>query len=181
MPPKTTNKGDEVGKGQKGKEKVQDGEGGKKKKLKDTLLTVDPATMAKGSKVEDTIQENKKRDKLAMKVFIGYTQFNIIQHADKLKFGKYNLWEVIKTQIQNILQSFHINSVDCYNLLNFIPLVVDQKILDGCCWTDDKYSKDELPVMKITPDAPTSWSITAAGGQHHLATLKKWIVKKRTS
>jgi len=132
---------------------------------------------AKTAKQHDALDEKSKKDKAALKALIGYARLDILEHADRLKFGEYNPRRVDNVQVQKLLESFYINEVDRYLPDHLIHLFIARKLLVGQCWSDDKYAGEKLPKVEIVSSAPADWCFIAAGGQHRLEALKLWIVK----
>jgi len=132
---------------------------------------------AKTTKTHDALDEKLKKDKAVLKALIGYSRLDILEHADRLKFGEYNPHHVDNAQVQKLLESFYINEVDRYLPDHLIDLFIDRKLLVGQCWSDDKYAGEKLPKVEIVSNAPADWCFVAAGGQHRLEALKLWIVK----
>ena len=121
---------------------------------------------AKTAKPHDALDERSKKDKAALKVLIGYTCLDILEHADQLKFGEYNPHCVDNIQVQKLLKLFYINKVDWYLPDHLIHLFIDRKLLVGQCWLDDKYAGEMLPKVEIMSNAPMDWCFITAGGQH---------------
>ena len=129
------------------------------------------------AKAHDALDEKSKKNKAALKALIGYARLDILEHADRLKFGEYNPRRIDNSQVQKLLESFYINKVDRYLPDHLIHLFVDRKLLVGQCWSDDKYAGEKLPKVEIVSNAPADWCFIAAGGHHRLEALKLWIVK----
>jgi len=132
---------------------------------------------AKIAKMHDALDEKSKKDKAVLKALIRYSHLDILEHADRLKFGEYNPCCVDNAPVQKLLELFYINEVDRYLPDHLIHLFIDRKLLVGQCWSDDKYAGEKLPKVEIVSNAPADWCFVTAGGQHRLEALKLWIMK----
>jgi len=103
-------------------------------------------------KLEETIEQVNLKNVKAKQAFIGYASFDIIKNKTCLVFGKYNPHPLVNTQVQALVQSFHVDRVDRFNPQISIPLIVDKSILQPGCWAPDMESIDSLPDIEITED-----------------------------
>jgi len=75
-------------------------------------------------KLEEMIEQVNLKNAKAKQVFLGYARFDVIKNKTHLVFGKYNPWPLINTQVQALVQSFHVDRVDHFNPQFSIPFII---------------------------------------------------------
>lgn len=156
-----------------GEAKQSKGEGGKKTKLKDTLL-VGERKKPTGPKLEEAIEDVNKKNAKAKTALLGYARFDVIANRDRMEFDVYNQRPIEPNHVHGILSSFQVNGVDRFNQLHAIPLVVNKSWLEPGSFIAMGDTPDLLPELKINDSAPRDWKVIAAGGQHRVTALGKW-------
>ncbi|KIK29668.1 hypothetical protein PISMIDRAFT_6481, partial [Pisolithus microcarpus 441] len=111
MPPKAT-------KGAKGKS----AEGSKGKRVEDTHLM--DVRKKNQPQLEETIEDvNTKNDRLKQ-ALLGYARFDVLEHRERIVFGKWNPRTIQKTEIAGLVESFQVNGLDRFNPTHAMPLIV---------------------------------------------------------
>ncbi|KAI6025438.1 hypothetical protein EDC04DRAFT_2899879 [Pisolithus marmoratus] len=170
MPPKGSKS-----KGKSTEAKSRAGEGSKKR-VEDTLLM--DQTAAKAPKLEETIEQLNVKNEKIKQAMLGYAMFDILKFRDRLQFGKWNPRLLIKAQITSLVELFQVNAVDQFNPAHVIPLIVPKNLIKRGTYMTEISNNTPIPVLQVSNDAPTNWSLPAAGGQHRVAALETWLEKK---
>ncbi|KAF9236573.1 hypothetical protein BU15DRAFT_63926 [Melanogaster broomeanus] len=120
----------------------------KTKKVGDTLLL---DTRSSGTaQLDEKVKAQKKLEERASQVVLGYAQFDVLAHREKIVFGKWNLQPVERTQVTGLVQSFLVNGIDRFNVKHAIPLVVEKEALKAGTYTMGDEMGDELPLLEIS-------------------------------
>ncbi|KAI6017934.1 hypothetical protein BKA83DRAFT_12231 [Pisolithus microcarpus] len=166
MPPKAT-------KGAKGKS----AEGSKGKRVEDTHLM--DVRKKNQPQLEETIKDvNTKNDRLKQ-ALLGYARFDVLEHRERIVFGKWNPWTIQKTEIAGLVESFQVNGLDRFNPTHAMPLIVPKSILKLGTYITEVKGINEVPLLQINVEAGKDWTISAAGGQHRVYALEVWLERKK--
>ncbi|KAI6016264.1 hypothetical protein BKA83DRAFT_4497887 [Pisolithus microcarpus] len=166
MPPKAT-------KGAKGKS----AEGSKGKRVEDTHLM--DVRKKNQPQLEETIEDvNTKNDRLKQ-ALLGYARFDVLEHRERIVFGKWNPRTIQKTEIAGLVESFQVNGLDRFNPTHAMPLIVPKSILKLGTYVTEVKGINEVPLLQINVEAGKDWTISVAGGQHRVYALEVWLERKK--
>ncbi|KAG2063580.1 hypothetical protein BDR04DRAFT_1123162, partial [Suillus decipiens] len=133
-----------------------------------------------GPSLDDSVNEVTNCNKIANKAIMGFARFDLIKHYSHLEFGKWNDRPLVESQVQSLYQSFLINGADRFNPAHAIPLVVHKEWLEEGSYEkdlDERRELSELPILKMSGNAPKEWKIIAAGGHHRTKAIEAWMKK----
>ncbi|KAI6025412.1 hypothetical protein PISMIDRAFT_16300 [Pisolithus microcarpus 441] len=129
--------------------------------------------------LEETIEDvNMKNDRLKQ-ALLGYARLDVLEHRERIVFGKWNPRTIQKTEIAGLVESFQVNGLDRFNPTHAMPLIVPKSILKLGMYVTEVKGINEVPLLQINAEAGKDWTISAAGGQHRVYALEVWLERKK--
>jgi hypothetical protein len=126
--------------------------------------------------LEASVTDKQSLDDRAKQAVWGYAHLDPLKHHDDLSFGTWNFCTVNKSEVAKLIQSFLMWGLDHFSLTHTIPIIISLDAVLPDSFAVEPEPTVNLPLLMIDSSALSKGLLVATGGQHHLCTLKAWLL-----
>ncbi|KIK77238.1 hypothetical protein PAXRUDRAFT_167454, partial [Paxillus rubicundulus Ve08.2h10] len=106
---------------------------------------------------------------------LGYATMDILEYKQRLVFGTWNPRPLRPQQVKRLVDSFHSEGLERFDLKTVIPVVISPSFVDISSLAKHPTEPEKLPPFSLLPAAPKDIPIKCAGGRHRLEAVVRYI------
>ncbi|KAI5999911.1 hypothetical protein EDD15DRAFT_2362418 [Pisolithus albus] len=126
--------------------------------------------------LDPKVQERWRIQTQVKHALLGYAILDLIDYADCLVFGTWNPRLLQSKQVQHLLESFHADGLERFDLNTVIPIVIPKSNVEEASLTQDPSDPSKLSEMKLRLQTSLPGAqIKCAGGRHRVEALKLYL------
>jgi hypothetical protein len=100
---------------------------------------------------------------------------DILEFKQKLVFGTWNPRPLRPQQVNRLVDSFHSEGLERFDLKTVIPVVIPRRFVDISSLAQHPTEPEKIPPFSLLPAAPKDIPIKCAGGRHRLEAVVRYI------
>lgn len=104
---------------------------------------------------------------------LGYATMDLLESKKDLVFGTWNPRLLRSQQVKRLVDSFHTEGLERFDLKTVIPIVISKRLVHLPSLAEHPESK--LPTFSLASTAPEGTKIKCAGGRHRVEALVQYM------
>ncbi|KAI6102269.1 hypothetical protein F5141DRAFT_1217879 [Pisolithus sp. B1] len=123
--------------------------------------------------LDPKVQERWRIQTQLKHALLGYAILDLMEFIDCLVFGTWNPRPLQPKQVQHLLESFHADGLERFDLNTVLPIVIPKSNVEEASLTQDPSDPTKLSEVKLK--SPSGTLIKCAGGRHRVKALQRYL------
>jgi len=145
-----------------------------------TALHLEPSEVTLFKALDPKVQDRWRIQTEVKQALLGYAILDFIEYKHRLVFGTWNPRALQPRQVKRLVESFHVEGLDRFDLKGVIPIVISQNLIDPASVVQDPTDPLKLTELKLLQSNSQEVEFKCAGGRHRVASLEVYLEEIQT-